>query len=284
MAGLVGRAFIYVLYRAEDLFEDWRFPEYLKPVAGGLLVGTIGVWYPQVFGVGYEAIDGALAGRIAMGLLWTLVLAKLFPTSITIGSGGSGGVFAPSLFIGAMLGGAFGNLVHGALPGMTAAGGAYALVGMGAVFAGAAHAPMTAIIILFEMTGDYRIIGPLLIATVVSSLLSEFISRKSIYTLKLIRRGVDVIGPRPDLLDTIPVSEAMSREFEAIRPERPVAEILDSFVRGDASSMIVVDEEGRLVGIVSRSDVERAVLQEQEEAAAGDVMTPSLSRALRTRA
>lgn len=274
MAGLAGRAFIWALYRTEDLFDGWRFPEYLKPVAGGLLVGTIGVWYPQVFGVGYEAIDGALAGQIAIALLWTLVLAKLFSTSITIGSGGSGGVFAPSLFIGAMLGGAFGNLVHGALPGITAAGGAYALVGMGAVFAGAAHAPMTAIIILFEMTGDYRIIGPLMIATVVSSLLSEFISRKSIYTLKLIRRGVDVIGARPDLLDTIPVSEAMSREFEAIRPERPVAEILDSFVRGDASSMIVVDEEGHLVGIVSRSNVEQAVLQGQEEAAAGDVMTP----------
>jgi CIC family chloride channel protein len=274
MAGLVSRAFIWVLYRSEDVFDAWAFPEYLKPVVGGLVVGTIGVWYPQVFGVGYEAIDSVLAGQVGMGLLWSLVLVKLVGTAMTIGSGGSGGVFAPSLFIGCMLGGAFGTLVHAVLPEVTAAGGAYALVGMGAVFAGAAHAPMTAVIILFEMTGDYRIIGPLMIATVVSSLLSEFISAESIYTLKLTRRGIHVVGERPDLLDTIPVAEAMTAEFETVPFAMSVSELIGRFVRGDTPSLLVVDSNGRLAGIVSRSDAEAAILQGDEEPSASDIMTP----------
>ncbi|MCJ7752518.1 MAG: chloride channel protein, partial [Armatimonadetes bacterium] len=213
--------------------------------------------------------------KLGVVLLWTLVLLKPLATSLTVGSGGSGGVFAPSLFIGCMLGGAFGDLVHGAYPAVTATGGAYALVGMGAVFAGAAHAPMTAIIILFEMTGDYRIIGPLMIATVVSSLLSEFMSRESIYTLKLSRRGVDVIGARPDLLATIPVAEAMTTEFESISPETPVSEVMERLARGEVPSLPVVDEEGTLVGIVSRSDGEQAILEDQMELPASEIMTPN---------
>ncbi len=275
MAGAVGRAFIWAVYKVEDVFDGWRFPEYAKPVVGGLLVGTIGVWYPQVFGVGYETIDGALAGKVAVALLWTLIVAKLAATSLTLGSGGSGGVFAPSLFLGAMLGGAFGDVVHAAYPTVTAAGGAYALVGMGAVFAGAAHAPMTAIIILFEMTGDYRIIGPLMTATVVSSLLSELLSRDSVYTVKLTRRGVDVVGARPDLLDTLPVGQGMTTEFESVLPETPITEVMESFVRGEVPSLPVVDEEGRLVGIVSRSDAEEAVLSGEAESTAGEAMTPN---------
>jgi CIC family chloride channel protein len=275
MAGLVGRGFVWVLYKFEDFFDEWRFPEYLKPVLGGLLVGAIGVWYPQVFGVGYDTIDAGLAAALGVGLLWTLVALKPLATSISIGSGGSGGVFAPSLFIGCMLGGAFGDLVHGAYPTITATGGAYALVAMGAVFAGAAHAPMTAIIILFEMTGDYRIIGPLMIACVVASLLSEFLSRESIYTLKLSRRGVDIVGPRPDLLATIAVSEAMATDFEPITPDTPVAKIMDLLVHGEVPSLPVVDDQGKLVGIVSRSDAEEAILGDEVDTTAGEIMTPN---------
>ncbi len=275
MAGVLGRVFIWVVYKAEDAFDGWRFPEYAKPAVGGLLVGTLGVRYPQVFGVGYETIDAALASGLAVTLLWTLVAAKLAATSVTLGSGGSGGVFAPSLFLGAILGGAVGSVVHEAYPTMTAAGGAYALVGMGAVFAGAAHAPMTAVIILFEMTGDYRIIGPLMVATVVSSLLSEFLSRESIYTLKLSRRGVDVVGARADLLDTLAVGEAMTVEFEPVLADTPIGQVMEGFVRGEAPSQPVVDEQGRLVGIISRSDAEEAVLQSDRGATAGDAMTPN---------
>jgi len=275
MAGLVGRGFVWLLYTFEDLFERWRFREYLKPIFGGLLVGAIGLAYPQVFGVGYEAIDVALAGSLGMGLVWTLVFLKPLATSLTIGSGGSGGVFAPSLFIGCMLGAAFGDVVHQAYPTITAASGAYALVGMGAVFASAAHAPMTSVIILFEMTGDYRIIGPLMIATVVSSLLSEFLSRESIYTLKLTRRGIDVTGAKPDMLDTIAVEEAMERDLHPISPDLPTAEVLGHFIQHQTSSLPVIDEDGHVVGIVSRSDAENALLGDESDLTVGELMTPN---------
>ncbi len=275
MAGLVGRGFVWLLYWFEDAFEAWRFREYVKPVVGGLAVGAIGLWYPQVFGVGYETIDAALAAELTLGLVWVLVLVKALATSLTIASGGSGGVFAPSLFIGCMLGSAFGEVMHQAYPAVTATSGAYALVGMGAVFAGAAHAPMTAIIILFEMTGDYRIIGPLMIATVVSSLLSEFMSRESIYTLKLTRRGVDITGARPDMLDTIAVEEAMARKFQTIAAGLPAAAVLGALVEQDASSIPVVDEDGHLLGIVSRSDAENALLRDRTDQTAGDLMMPN---------
>ncbi|UCC67712.1 MAG: chloride channel protein [Armatimonadota bacterium] len=275
LASLVARAFIWVLYRIGDVFEAWRVREYLKPAAGGLLVGVLGVWFPQVFGVGYDFTGRALLGEVGVSLMVVLLVFKLLGTSLTLGSGGSGGIFAPSLFLGAMLGGAFGQVVNAAWPEVTAAGGAYALVGMAALFAGAAHAPMTAIIILFEMTGDYRIIGPLMVASVVSSLLSEFLSRDSIYTLKLARRGVDVLGAEPDLLDTIPVSEAMTEEFQAVRGDLAVVELMERFAAADAPSLPVVDREDALIGIVSRSDAEEAVLRGQGESVVSEIMTPS---------
>ena len=273
-AAFVARAFIWGLYATTDLFERWSIPSYLKPAVGGLLVGTLGVQIPQVFGVGYESIDLALAGAVGLSLLGSLVALKLVATSLTLGSGGSGGVFAPSLFIGAMLGGTLGHLFHALWPTATATTGAYALVGMAAVFAATARAPMTAIIILYELTADYRIIGPLMIATVVSTLLSERLSRESIYTLKLARRGVDVLGAEPDVLDTIPVAEAMSRDFPSVPSEVPADELLQLLVESGVHSLPVVDEEGMLVGIVSRSDIEEAVLHKRAHASAGDIMTP----------
>ncbi len=203
LAGIVSVGFIKSLYGVEDIFERWHFREYLKPVAGGLAIGVMGVFFPQVFGVGYGpqptggpgGLDLVLVGKIGLGMAALLCVLKVLATSFTIGSGGSGGVFAPSLFIGAMLGGAVGQVVHGLWPGMTAGPGAYAVVGMGAVFAGAARAPITAVIILFEMTGDYRIILPLMTAVVGASLLAQHLSRDTIYTLK-IRRGPAGHGDR----------------------------------------------------------------------------------------
>ena len=273
-AAFVARAFIWTLYATGDLFERWRMPAYLKPAVGGLLVGTLGVQVPQIFGIGYESIDLALFGVVGVTLMASLIVLKLLATSLTLGSGGSGGVFAPSLFIGAMLGGALGHLFHALWPTATATTGAYALVGMAAVFAAAARAPMTAIIILYELTADYRIIGPLMVATVVSTLLSERINRESIYTLKLARRGVDVLGAEPDVLDTIPVAEAMNRDFPCAPPGMTAGELLQVLGESGVHSLPVVDEHGMLIGIVSRSDAEEAVLQQRAEAPAGDIMTP----------
>jgi CIC family chloride channel protein len=273
-AAITAHCFTWILYTTGDLFDALPTPDWVKPAIGGLAVGAIGLWLPEVFGVGYEFTESVLLGQVGIRLLLALLLFKLVATSFTLGSGGSGGVFAPALFLGAMLGGAFGQIAHAAQPNLTAAAGAYALVGMGAVFAGAARAPMTAIIILFEMTRDYRIIGPLMLATIVSTLLSEALNRNSIYTLKLARRGVDILGAEPDILDTIPVSQAMEPDVPTVAPELPVADIVERFAAGRTPSIPVLDSEGRLVGIVARSDAEEAVLRGDDTALTSDIMTP----------
>jgi CIC family chloride channel protein len=157
-----------------------------------------------MYGVGYPVMEGGIRGDYALWFLLVLMLGKMLATSLPIGIGGSGGIFAPSLFIGAMLGTAYGDLVHHVLPDLTAPAGAYGLVGMGAVFAGAARAPITAIIIIFELTGDYRIIQPLMCAVVLATGLSAFLSCATIYTLKLWRRGIDIMRGRAANLDGQP--------------------------------------------------------------------------------
>ena len=184
------RLFVHSLYRAEEIFEAWKFPPYFKPCVGALAVGVVGTYLPEVFGNGLPAVEKALHASLSWQVLCILFLAEIFCNSATLGSGGSGGVFAPALYIGAMLGGAFGSGVHYLWPTSTAGAGAYALVGMAAVFGGAAHAPLSAILILFEMTNDYQIILPLMAATVTSVSLSRRLATDSIYTLKLRRAGL----------------------------------------------------------------------------------------------
>ena len=149
LAAITATVFMTVLYKSEDLFETLKFPPYFKPVLDGLAVGLIGVFYPQTFGVGYDTVEFILAGHLALSLLIPLIFIKILATSLTLGSGGSGGVFAPSLFMGAVLGGAFGTGAHELFLSITGPEGAYALVGMAAVFAAAGPAPATSIIILF---------------------------------------------------------------------------------------------------------------------------------------
>jgi len=189
-------AILYVraLYKAEDLFSAWRFPDYLKPAVGGLMVGLVLRYFPEVYGAGFPAVESALWVRFPWELLVGLFVAEFLANCATLGSGGSGGVFAPSLYMGAMLGGAFGTLVHAMFPEWTAGSGAYAMVGMAAFFAATAKAPTTSILILFEMTNDYRIMLPLMAATVASVYQSHRMSPFSIYTLKLHRRGISYPG------------------------------------------------------------------------------------------
>ncbi len=190
LCALAARLFVHTLYRVEGFFDGWVFPAYLKPCVGALAVGLTGRFLPHIFGTGFPATESALWAQLAPAMMLVLFLAEIGCNSLTLGSGGSGGVFAPALFIGAMLGGAFGSLVHFLWPASTAGAGAYALVGMAAVFGGAALAPLTAILLLFEMTNSYQIILPLMAATVTSVSLSQRLSSDSIYTLKLKRAGL----------------------------------------------------------------------------------------------
>ena len=225
LAAIIGWLFIKVLYKCEDIFDAIKIPSFLKPAIGGLILGLIGLYFPQIFGVGYPSIEKILNGQLGPILVFALIGLKLIATSLTLGSGGSGGVFAPSLFIGAMLGSSFGSLLHLVFPGISVSPGAYALVGMAAVFAGAAQAPISAILILFEMTGDYKIILPLMVACVISTLVLKWISKESIYTMKLSRRGIDILKIKnEDLLEKIRVSEVMFRKVITVNESATVSE------------------------------------------------------------
>ncbi|MGC8873493.1 MAG: chloride channel protein, partial [Chloroflexia bacterium] len=188
---LASTLYVRELFAVEERFHAWRAPFWLKAAVGGGLVGLVGIAFPQLFGVGYETMDGLLRGEVvATWVLVALMFLKPLLTATTLAAGGSGGVFAPSLFIGAMLGGAFGQAVGKVLPDLVGPPPAYALVGMGGVLAGAVHCPITAILLLFEMTRDYRIILPMMLCAVVSTLVSQRLNPGSVYTARLAKRGI----------------------------------------------------------------------------------------------
>jgi CIC family chloride channel protein len=206
-----------------------------------------------------------------------LVILKMLATSITLGAGGSGGVFAPALFIGAMTGGAFGSVMGGLFPTLTASPGAYALVGAAAVFGAAAHAPMTAIVILFEMTDNYRIILPLMLAVVLAQLIASRLHPDSIYSIKLRRLGGFRLSEgEMGTLDLLLVADAMEEEVGSV-PESMDLEQLAELARDErARSWVVLDEDERLVGIVALADLERSIVAGGSEGTVGDVMTTAV--------
>jgi CIC family chloride channel protein len=275
----VGVTFIRILYRGEDLADRlWRGPEWLRPAVGGILLGLLLLALPQMYGVGYPVLQRAVAGHYVIAMLIGLLAAKVLATSLTMWIGGSGGVFAPSLFMGAMLGSAYGTVAHHLIPHLAAAAGPYGLVGMGAVFAAAARAPITAVIIVFELTGDYNVILPLMFAIVVATALSNRLTRDTIYTLKLRRRGIDVNTTRSaSPMAQITVADAMGRPPRALRPDQPLPELIDRFAAERTDSLPVIDPEGKLIGVVAAADVEQAVTR----AATRTVLAATLAREAR---
>ncbi len=260
LAALIGWAFVGVLYFLEDRFDPWHFPVALKPAVGALAVGFIGLAYPQALGAGLSTIERALSGALPWTLMVGLVFAKLAATSFTLGSGNSGGIFSPALYMGAMLGGSFGYGVHALFPTITAAAGAYALVGMASVFAAAAHAPLTAVLIVFEMSGDYRMILPLMVTVGLSTLLSQYLRRESIYTWKLVRRGIPLRRSRDvDVMQGVTVGEVMTQDPDVVYADMTLEELADAFTRTRHHGFPVLDREGRFVGVVTIQDLERAV-------------------------
>jgi CIC family chloride channel protein len=217
VAGLMGLAFKSVLYKTEDLCDRlWKGrPEWARPAAGGIALGVLLLAVPQMYGVGYPVMYKATAGQYALWFLIVLAFAKIAACSLTIGIGGSGGVFAPSLFIGVTSGMAYGDVVHhlfGAAAGQPAL---YAVVAMGAVFASAARAPLTSLASVVEMTGDFALTLPVMLAVAIATALSRAVSYGTIYTTKLLRRGTDIDRTAPwRALADLKVADAM-------RPFRP---------------------------------------------------------------
>lgn len=274
-AGLVGVAFIRTLVYAEERFEQMPVPDYWKAGVGGVLVGVIGIALPQVFGVGYETIGAALAGELTASLLGALLIAKVIATSLTLGSGGSGGVFAPSLFLGAMTGGFLGEFIHRWFPGSTATSGAYALVTMGAVVAATTQAPISAILIIFEMTQTIEIIPALMAACVLSTLVSSQLEGESIYTAKLKKQGVDLFQrDDPNALKALFVREAMDHEPEIVPANASFPTILDLVVQSRHSQFFVVDSQSRLLGAIALDEVRRLIYE--REALTGVVVAGDL--------
>ena len=260
---LVAVTFTKTLYRMEDFFDGLKFPEYLKAVIGGVILGGISLLFPQILGVGYGAIDLSLAQSYAWWLMLVLALCKILATSITIGSGGSGGIFAPSLFVGAMAGGFFGAIVHNFLPSVTASPGAYSIVGMGAVVSATTHGPLTALLMLFEMTGDYKIILPLMITCIISNIVGRQFLKESIYTLKLTRRGINLEeGKEVNVLKSIKVNEVMNTDVETITEALGLERLAEIISKSKYNSFPVVSDGNKLTGILSYFDYNEAIFDE----------------------
>jgi CIC family chloride channel protein len=290
LAALVAVLFIKMLYWFEDRFDGWQFPDVLKPAVGGLMLGLLAFFYPiilvqgfvpaseammglpinanipHIYGAGFGTIEQALVGKLSFALLFALIFLKPLATSLTLGSGNSGGVFAPSLFTGAALGGAFGRLIDYLAPGATAGPGAFASVGMAAVFAGAARAPFTAILIVFEMTDDYHLILPLMAGVIVSLLVAERLHKESIYTLKLARQGIKLEHGRDlDVMEAVRVDEVMVSSPISISVEMPISLLESEFIRTGRHGFPVVNQDGSLYGIVSLEDYRRAMSAGDED-------------------
>jgi CIC family chloride channel protein len=278
VAGLVALAFTLTLYNTDDFFLRLKLPDWLKPAIGGLLVGVLGLAFPQIHGSGYETIHAALTGTIPFALLGLLIVAKLVATSLTLGSGATGGIFAPSLFLGAMIGGFFGTLVHNWFPGATASSGAYAVVTMGAVVAAATHAPISAMIIIFELTQTIKIIPPLMAACVVSTLVTTLLYRDSIYTTKLRRRGIDLYEEEThNLLRGLFVHDIVDREPEVLHANANLAEVLERVLDSERTDFFIVNEQDQLIGGIHLRQLTRMLVEQdvlEHVIVAGDLVHP----------
>jgi len=264
IAGLVGVAFSRILYLIEDACDwAWRGPEWLRPGVGGVLLGAVLLVLPQMYGVGYPVLGNAVAGTYALGFLVVLLIGKVIACSLTIGIGGSGGVFAPSLFCGAMLGAAFGEIVTMISPEVGSVG-AFALVGMGAVFAGSARAPITAVVIMFELTGEYSIILPLMLAIVLATGLSHLISHDTIYTRKLLRRGIDIDEPADAAAARRPISEVMGPVPRPLPLDADLTSAASIFAASGVSSLPVVDPDQRYAGVLTAHELMSAVAADED--------------------
>lgn len=261
IGGLVSVGFTKLLLRTRQWFLSLpRNTVWLQPVAGGLLVGAMALFVPQVLGVGYGYVGDALNGKMAVGIMALLVLLKLLAVTTSYGSGNAGGIFGPSLFIGAMLGGTIGGLAHAWLPGHTATAGAYALVGMGTLFAGIVRAPMTSVLMIFEITQDYAVIVPLMISNLVSFFISSRLQREPIYDVLAYQDGIHLPGRAAGCGSTKQVAHFLRPVEEFLQTEKTVDAALLFANSSRQRSWPVCDKEG-VIGVLNRQTLEHAAEQ-----------------------
>jgi CIC family chloride channel protein len=251
LAGVISLLFVRALFGSQDVFEKLPFPNWIKPAIGMLLVGAIGIWWPHVFGNGFETVNLTLREQIPIMALLALVPIKIIASSLTFGSGGAGGLFTPSLMVGALLGGAYGYGVHALFPHVTAEHGAYALVGMGGVLAGVTHAPLTAIMMIFEQTNNYKIVLPLMFVCIVSHFTTRLFKGRSMDEESLRRRGIAMpTGPEASVMQSLRVEDIMHDDVHAISHTAPFRMIVEQFFKEAYNNIYVVNAEGRFLGAI----------------------------------
>ena len=252
LAGGVSILFVRALFGSQDLFEKIRLPNWLKPAMGMLLVGVIGIWWPHVFGNGFEVVNATLREQFPVKLLVLLVLLKIVASSLSFGSGGAGGLFTPSLMVGALLGGSFGYGVHELFPNVTAGHGAYALVGMGGVLAGMTHAPLTAIMMVYEQTNaNYQVVLPLMFVCIISHVTTRLLKARSLDEESLQRQGIVMpTGLEASIMQSLRVQDILHEDVHAIRQTAAFREVVEQFLKEPYNNIYVVDSAGTFLGAI----------------------------------
>ncbi|MDK2955252.1 MAG: chloride channel protein family [Desulfovibrionales bacterium] len=256
LAGITAIVFLKALDYSDRLFSRIPIPEWTKPGLGGLCLGVMGLFLPQVLGVGYDTVNLAVADKLVLSMAVMVLAGKIAATSLCIGSGMSGGVFAPSLVIGSSLGAAVGILAGTFFPELGVVPGHYALAGMGAVVAGSTLAPITAVLTIFELTHSYKIMLPLMLGCISSAAIVRTLFGYSVYEMRLIRQGVDVVRGRDmDVLRDMEVSQVMSRDVPTLSEGAALSEIIQKVLETDYPHFVVVNRAGELAGVLSARDL-----------------------------
>jgi len=284
LSALTAVYFVKIFMRIEEEFENrHKIPEWIKPAIGGLMVGIIALYLPGIFSFSEAAVDNSIFNATPFLILLLLLLFKPIATGLTIGSGGNGGTFSPSIFTGAMLGGAFGQIVNYLFPAISAPPGAYALVGMAAVVAGTTHASLTALIMVFEMTNNYKIILPLMLTIIISTTLSKAILKGSLYTLKFDRegKGIDIYGRKTSVLKNISVASLIEDTKDVVTEEFPFQKLMEAVKNSRFNYLLVKNSSNMLIGRISFQDIRDSILDEETRnilhfLVAGDLMVRNL--------
>ncbi|MDH3257672.1 MAG: chloride channel protein, partial [Nitrospinota bacterium] len=277
LCGISAHLFTQCYFRTQKYFDEQiNLSIILKPALGGLIVGLLALLTPQIKGNGFMDMEQVLNGNLFWGMALALIFTKTIATAVTLGSGGVGGTFAPALFIGSMVGATFGAAVHGILPDWTASSETYALVGMGALASAVMQAPLTSILILFEMTHDYTIVLPSMVCCIVATYTMRRFTKNSIYVQSLLNRGINIQqGKAISILSTMFVRDVMTQDIVTIPEEMPFKKILEIVSYSRHLYYPVVNGEGDMVGIISFSDIRDAAQKEgmEETALASDLAT-----------
>ncbi len=281
LAAFVSVFFIKTLYSMEKFWDNISVPDYVKPALGGVFIGVFGLLVPNVFGMGFETIGLSLNNNLGIKILILIIIFKILATSITLSSGGVGGVFVPSMYLGAIVGLLTGKISQFIFPSLGISPGAYALAGMGAGIAGATHAPITAILLIFELTKDYNVILPLMFATIVSSTISSSIFDYSIYTLGLKLKGIILKGGHEvNLLRSITVKDVLSSDFIKFKTGDKLSKILQTAFKGKYQLFHVVDDNNKYIGSFTLAQLKDVFVKQElfdQLIVAEDIAAPFLT-------